>query len=168
MGYMGSGKSSIGKELSKILNYKFIDLDTYIEGEEEMSVSKIFDSKGEIYFRKKEMFYLKQLLETKDNFVLALGGGTPCYGNNMDLISSKENVKSFYLKASLIELSKRLKSEKQNRPLISHLKNEDDFMGFLGKHLFERSGFYSKANITIKTDGKTINQTVQDIVLKLI
>ncbi|MBT8244473.1 MAG: AAA family ATPase [Winogradskyella sp.] len=168
VGYMGSGKSTIGKDLSKIIDYEFIDLDTYIEENEEMSVSKLFKDKGEIYFRKKEMLYLKQILEAKENIVLALGGGTPCYGNNMDLISTHKNVKSFYLKASLKELAKRLNPEKENRPLISHLINEDDFIEFLGKHLFERSVFYSKASITVNTDCKSINETVQDIVVNLV
>ena len=168
MGYMGSGKSTIGKELSKILGYEFVDLDTFIETEEALSVSEIFQNKGEIYFRRKEMYYLAKLLDTKGKMVLALGGGTPCYGINMDLISSQKNVQSIYLKASLNELYKRLLPEKNRRPLISHLENKDDFIEFLGKHLFERSVFYSKSQITIATDDKSIDQIVQDIVLNLI
>lgn len=168
MGYMGSGKSTIGKELSKILGYKFVDLDTFIETQEALSIPEIFKNKGEIYFRRKEMQYLKQLLDTEEKMVLALGGGTPCYGINMDLISSQKNVQSIYLKASLNELYKRLLPEKSKRPLISHLKGEDDFMEFLGKHLFERAAYYSKAENTISTDNKSIDGIVQEIVLNLI
>lgn len=168
MGYMGSGKSTIGSELSKILDYKFVDLDTFIETRETQSVSEIFKNKGEIYFRRKETDYLKELLDTNDKMILALGGGTPCYGINMDLISSKKSVLSIYLKASLNELYKRLLPKKAERPLISHLEDENDFMEFLGKHLFERSSFYSKAQTTIITDNKSINETVQEVVLSLI
>jgi len=168
MGYMGSGKSTIGIELAKILDYEFIDLDAYIEQKEEMSVSKIFKSKGEIYFRKAEIFHLKTLLSSEKNTVLSLGGGTPCYANNVDLILGQESTISFYLKTSLKELAKRLNPDKENRPLISHLNDENHLIEFLGKHLFERSGFYSKANFTILTDGKSVNETVKNIVANLV
>ena len=79
IGYMASGKSTIGRILADKLNYSFIDLDDYIEEKEQTSVSEIFKSKGEIYFRKLETTSLQALLNNKDNLVLSLGGGTPCY-----------------------------------------------------------------------------------------
>ena len=86
IGYMGSGKSSIGRKLSKKTGYTLVDLDDFIVEKEEASVKEIFESKGEIYFRQKEEEYLIELLQTKEDIILSLGGGTPCFGKNMDLV----------------------------------------------------------------------------------
>ena len=87
MGYMGSGKSTIGKKLSEVLMYNFIDLDDYITKRESLSIQDIFETKGEIYFRKKETEYLMEVLWEESNIILSLGGGTPCYGNNLKIIN---------------------------------------------------------------------------------
>ena len=79
LGYMASGKSTIGREISKKLDMKFIDLDDYISKREKRSISEIFKVEGEIYFRKIESSYLGEILNSKDSFILSLGGGTPCY-----------------------------------------------------------------------------------------
>ncbi len=73
---------------------------------------KIFESKGEIYFRKKEAQYLKEILEERTKIVLSLGGGTPCYGKNLDLVLNNKNIESFYLKTTIPELLKRLNPKK--------------------------------------------------------
>ena len=86
MGYMGSGKTSIGKKISKILNVNFFDLDELIEKKYNKSVKNIFNDFGEIQFRKKEREVLEKILCKKKLFVLSLGGGTPCYFDNIDLI----------------------------------------------------------------------------------
>jgi shikimate kinase len=168
MGYMGSGKSTIGKDLASILNYKFVDLDDYISDNENDSISNIFNSKGEIYFRKKESFYLNELLKTKNHIVLALGGGTPCYGQNMKLLNSTKAVKSFYLQLAIPLLSIRLFKEKEKRPLISHLTSEEAMLEFIGKHLFERVQYYNQATFTIKTDNKTKQDIIEEILMQLI
>lgn len=167
MGYMGSGKSTIGQKISTVLDYNFFDLDDYIVKQEMMSITDLFKKKGEIYFRKKEAQYLNELINSKEDVVLSLGGGTPCYGNNIDIILNTQGVKSYYLQASLKALSNRLSLEKSKRPLISHLKSEEAFIEFLGKHLFERANFYLKADVTIKTDQKTISEITEEIVLSL-
>lgn len=79
IGYMGCGKSSIGKSLAKKLRKKYLDLDDYIENREGKTVYDIFKNDGEIYFRKKETIYLKELIENRDNIIISLGGGTPCF-----------------------------------------------------------------------------------------
>ena len=165
---MGSGKSTIGRHLASILSYDFIDLDDYIELKEDQSITSIFQSKGEIYFRKIETKYLEELLSSEGNFILALGGGTPCYSNNMDLILTTKTAKSIYLKLSIASLVKRLKSEKQNRPLINHLTSDEDLLEFVGKHLFERNQYYSQSNFTINTDGKSIKGITEVILMHLI
>ena len=168
LGYMGSGKSTIGKELATILNYSFSDLDDYISEKEKITVPKIFKTKGEIYFRKKETEYLNQLVNKKENIVLALGGGTPCYGKNMELLIDNKNVATFYLKLSIPLLAKRLFINKETRPLISHLKSEDELLEFIGKHLFERTFYYNQAQYAINTDHKTEQEVLETMLTHLI
>ncbi|SHG39771.1 shikimate kinase [Winogradskyella jejuensis] len=168
MGYMGSGKSTVGKKLAYILEYNFIDLDDLITEKESKSIADIFKTKGEIYFRKKETEYLKEVISSDSNTVLSLGGGTPCYGINLNIIKDSKNTKSFYLKTSLQELKKRLLPEMEKRPLISHLQGEDEIIEFLGKHLFERAPFYSQSDFSITTDGKSKMEIVEEIVLSLV
>ncbi len=82
---MGSGKTTIGKHLSEVLNYKFIDLDQAIEYEEQHTISELFSKKGELYFRKKERTILEKILSSNSNIVVAIGGGTPCFGDTMEV-----------------------------------------------------------------------------------
>ena len=166
MGYMGSGKTFIGQKLSKVLDVTFVDLDDYIEIKEKASIKQIFDSKGEIYFRKLENKCLKNLLNYHSNAVIALGGGTPCYANNMQLISNHENSKSIYLQVSLEELSKRLMTEKHNRPLLKFVKSNDEMKAFIGKHLFERKNYYNLADITIDANCGA-PKAIEKIILEL-
>lgn len=167
IGYMASGKSTLGRVLANKLNYDFIDLDDYIEEKERLLVRDIFKSKGELYFRKIETLYLKTLLDNKTKLVLSLGGGTPCYSNNMDFIRNTMNVKSIYLKASIPTLVARLKKEKSKRPLIAHIETDELLTEFIGKHLFERSQFYSLSEFTITSDNKTEEDIIEELVLKL-
>lgn len=167
LGYMASGKTTIGKEIAQKLNFVFIDLDEYIENKEGMSVPNIFKNKGEIYFRKVETIYLKELLVSNESAIISLGGGTPCYGNNMQLLLDSEKAVTIYLKASLNELGNRLRKDKQNRPLIAHLTTEEALIEFIGKHLFERSNYYGRATKTINVDNKSTNDIVEDIVFCL-
>ena len=161
VGYMGSGKSTIGKMLAKKLKFGFIDLDDYIESSENSSIPTIFEEKGEIYFRKKEFEHLKDLLKDKDDFILSTGGGTPCYGENMNaILEATSNV--FYLKVSINGLMDRLILEKEERPMIANIPNEE-LPEFIGKHLFERSYFYSKAQHILICDNKGVNIIVDEI-----
>lgn len=162
LGYMASGKSSIGRRLSEKINLPLIDLDHYIEEKEEMSISDIFKIKGEIYFRKIENLYLKEIIDKNEDYILSLGGGTPCYGNNMEVINSSEAI-SIYLKASVNKLANRLILKKSKRPLVANL-NDDQIFEFVGKHLFERNSFYDQAKKIVKTDGKKKSKIVKEIV----
>lgn len=166
VGYMGSGKSSVGKKLSEILNYDFIDLDAYIEENLNLKITEIFETKGEVFFRKQESVYLKEVINKKDTIV-ALGGGTPCYGNNLNVLKDDDNSKMIYLKATIQNLTERLCIETSNRPLISHLNTETEVLEFIGKHLFERAPFYEQSDITIKTDLLTVEEVVEAILLEL-
>lgn len=167
LGYMGSGKSSVGKKLAKVMGIPFKDMDDEIEKQEGISISKIFSEKGEIYFRKVESEVLQSILIKPDGFVLATGGGTPCYGDSMNLILEQEDVISVYLKTPLDVLTTRLFSQKENRPLVAHLKTEEELNEFIRKHLFERAYFYNQAGLIIKNDEESVNDTVEKIILKL-
>ncbi len=163
VGYMGSGKSTIGPLLATALSYKFIDFDDYIMSKEKMTISEIFENKGEIYFRKAETTYLKQLLEEQpENVVVALGGGTPCYGNNLQIL--KENsAQTVYLNWHFKTLAQRLWSAKDERPLIASMQSYEDLEDYVRKHLFERGFYYNQSNVVVKIESETPNEVVATI-----
>ena len=167
MGYMGSGKSIIGKELATALGYEFIDFDRFIEQQEGTSIARIFDAKGEIYFRKKEALYLEELVTSnRVETIISLGGGTPCYGANLKFILDSGD-HSIYLSTSVKELTLRLWKERSKRPLISNQESIEDLEEFIRKHLFERGFYYNQAEHVVKTDGKSVLDVVQEIVAPL-
>nr|WP_281503882.1 shikimate kinase [Arenibacter sp. F26102] len=161
VGYMGSGKTTIGKLLAKELEISFLDLDEVIEEGLGNTVSNIFNGKGEIFFRKKEHEYLNDVLSQKNNLILSTGGGTPCYSGNMEtMLALADHV--FYLKISIPGLVKRLIKEKDHRPLIKNI-DDGDLPEFIGKHLFERNNYYLKATHIIECDDKDPGTLVTEI-----
>jgi shikimate kinase len=161
LGYMGCGKSTIANRLSKITNIPFVDLDKNIEERTNLSINDIFEQHGEIYFRKLEREVLIDLLNTNAELIIGLGGGTPCYANNHELLKS-ENIASIYLKASVDTLFERLSSNKSKRPLIAD-KTDDELKEFIAKHLFDRSYYYNQAKYKLVIDGKSKDETAQDV-----
>ena len=161
LGYMGSGKSTVGKALAKALEMEFIDFDTYIENRLEQSIPDIFQTRGELFFRKTEHELLKELLDNKPKAVLALGGGTPCYAGNMELLLSHTTYVC-YLQLSVGALVQRLESEREGRPMIAHLSDEE-LPEFIGKHLFERAPFYAQAPYTIIAEGQRPEAIAEEI-----
>jgi shikimate kinase len=161
LGYMGCGKSVIGDFLAKKVLVSYYDLDDEIERITQSSITKLFQSKGEIYFRKKENEILKALLSNNENFVLSLGGGTPCYYNNHELIA-QEGILSIYLKVSVDTLANRLIHETEKRPLL-HNQDEVSLKDFISKHLFDRNFYYHQATKVINVDNKTIEEIVKEI-----
>lgn len=164
IGYMGSGKSHISKILSEKINFKLFDLDKEISTKYKASISEIFQNKGEIFFRKLEKETLEEILEKEDNCILSLGGGTPIYYNNMETLN--HNSVTFYLRASVSTLSERLSKQKEKRPLIARIADED-LPEFIAKHLFERNVFYNKAQFIIDTDNKTPSEVIDEILIIL-
>lgn len=162
LGYMGCGKSTIANKLSKIIEIPFVDLDKKIEEKTNLSINGIFEKHGEIYFRKLEHEVFVELLNSPDNLIIGLGGGTPCYANNHELLKI-DTVTSIYLKASIETLFNRLNHNKSKRPLIAD-KSEDEMKEFIAKHLFDRSFYYNQAQHKVVVDDKTIEETVMDIV----
>ena len=149
---MGSGKTTIGKLLSKELNFDFLDTDKIIELKEQMSCKEIFKKKGENYFRTMEMQLLPSLKNT--NTIIATGGGFPIYNDNFKKLNSIGT--TIYLKTSAEELNRRTKIE-SGRPLI---KNKDS----IGEILDFRNSAYQKAHFTITTDFKSPQEIVATII----
>lgn len=160
LGYMGSGKSHIAKVLSQKMNLKLIDLDKEISRKNKMTTTEIFQKKGEIYFRREERAALEEILATESNCILSLGGGTPVYYNNMEIINC--NSESVFLMTSVKTLADRLQKQKSKRPLIAGIA-DDDLPEFIAKHLFERNSYYSRAKFTVSTDGKEPEEVAAEI-----
>ena len=165
IGYMGSGKSHISKNLSEKINLKKIDLDDAISAKLQCSIPEIFEKKGEIYFRKEEKLVLEEILKNENSAIISLGGGTPVYYNNMEVIN--ENSVSIFLRTSVKTLSERLLKEKNSRPLIARISDEN-LPEFIAKHLFERNVFYNQAQIVIDTDGKSVEEITDEIISKVL
>ena len=150
MGLMGSGKSIIGKDLSKYLNFKFYDTDKEIELKTKKNINEIFEEYGELHFRKLEEKICIKLLN-KDNCVISLGGGSII--NKEVRKSIKENSYSIYLKVKLNNLVNRLKSSKK-RPLL----NKDESKIEILKNLYkDRRKFYEKADLIVNNDTDKIH-----------
>ena len=163
MGYMGSGKTVVGKHLSKTIDYKFYDLDNFIELNENKKVLDIFHNYNEVYFRKLENKYLRLLSNKTEKKIISLGGGTPCYENNQKIIQNTSNSTSVYLRSTVEELHKRLTLGKSKRPIISHIESSIELKEFIAKHLFERSFYYEKAKLKINTDDLKVSEISEQI-----
>lgn len=163
IGYMGSGKSTVGKLLSEELNHKFYDLDQEIEKEYGLAISEIFARRGEIFFRKAERKMLQKLIALDEDAIVSLGGGTPCYGDNMELLKNADSVRSVYLKLNIQTLLERLQREKADRPVISHLETEELLEEFIRKHLFERGFYYNQSELILDCNGKDPSEITQEL-----
>jgi shikimate kinase len=165
LGYMGCGKSTIAKLLAEKVSLPYLDLDEIIEKRENVAVKNIFSEKGEIYFRKLEHDIFSDLMKNQDDFILSLGGGTPCYANNHELLKG-ENVFSIYLNGSIPTLYERLINENENRPLIAD-KSEKELKEYIAKNLFDRSYYYNQAQFKVVIDGKSAKEITNEIELLL-
>lgn len=161
VGYMGSGKTEIGKLVSKMTKIPFHDLDDLIENQLSKSINQIFSEEGEVFFRKKEHEIFTAEMNSEKSFILSLGGGTPCYANN-HLLLQAENVNSIYLKASIPTLVDRLKENKSGRPLLKDL-SEEELTEYIAKHLFDRSFYYNQCKHIIVVDDKSPSEIADEV-----
>lgn len=141
IGYMGSGKTTVGKALAKELGIPFYDLDWYIETRMRKSVKQIFDERGEEGFRKIEYNMLHEVAEF-ENVIISCGGGTPCFFDNMEYLNQQGD--TIYLKATPDVLHRHLQMGKGVRPLLLN-KSQDEIRQYIGEQLAEREKFYTKA-----------------------
>jgi shikimate kinase len=144
---MGSGKSTLGKKTAQLLGLAFYDLDQYIESHENKTIAEIFKLEGEEAFRKKETNYLNKILYNTQPSLIALGGGTICFNNTLDLVKSKGLL--VYLELSPAALVNRLRTNKDSRPLLRNL-NEEQLLDYVTHLLNVRKEYYEQAHLTLK------------------
>lgn len=156
IGYMGSGKTAMGRLLAKKLQLDFYDLDAWIETKYHTTIAEIFAGKGESYFREIERNCLRET-GTFENVVISTGGGAPCYFDNMDFMNLQGT--TIYLKLSPEHLTERLLATKNGvRPLIAG-KSGDELIQFIRENLDKRAIYYEKAKFIISgSDEEIINQ----------
>lgn len=163
VGYMGSGKTTVGKALSKETGLMFYDLDWYIESRMRKSVSQIFAERGEEAFRRMEYNMLHEVAEFED-VVISCGGGTPCFFDNMDYLNRQGDV--VYLKATPEVLYRHLLMAKVERPLLKG-KTQDELTDYITTHLAEREPYYQKAHHVLNVDVLDNYDKIKDSVAQL-
>jgi shikimate kinase len=163
IGYMGAGKTTLGKLLAKDLGVEFIDLDWYIEARFHKTVSEIFAERGEAGFREMERNMLHEV-GAFDNVIISAGGGTPCFFDNMDFMNA--NGQTVFLDASIDILFSRLRVAKQQRPILRD-KSDEELKAFIGKALDGRMPFYSKATYRFCADELESSSQIDNSVKRL-
>ena len=161
IGYMGAGKTTLGKSLARHLGLEFIDLDWYIENRFHQSVSQLFATRGEEGFRKIEQNMLHEVAEFED-VIISAGGGTPCFFDNMEYMNQQGL--TVYLKATPEILRTHLRMGKQKRPLIAQ-KNDEELDIFIRESLDKRESYYNQArlifDIGLLDNGMRIQESVK-------
>jgi shikimate kinase len=160
IGFMGSGKTYWGRQLSKKLKLPLFDLDDKIVEQENIPISQIFSEKGEEYFRLLEKDVLYLLTESHESFVMACGGGTPCFFNNIDYL--KKNGTVVWINSSIDNLYKRLLKEKDQRPLLRDIPN-DQLKPYIIRKFSSRKIYYQQADIILNEDDITLETIVDKI-----
>jgi shikimate kinase len=153
IGFMGSGKTTLGKQLAKRLGYCFIDQDEVIENKFQMSVSEIFAKYGEEKFRETENNVLKEIIKNT-GCIVATGGGAPCFHDNLQLMNT--NGFTIYLKVDPEVIVQRLKDTHNLRPLVRN-KTEKELLDYTRQMLTERTPFYSAAKLILYSKDLTVD-----------
>ena len=161
IGYMGSGKSSALKQLGKLLSWETYDLDRLFEERYKISVQDFFHKYDETAFRKLESQLLKEIVNY-ENAIIATGGGTPCFYDNMEWMNA--NGTTIFLKVSTKTAVNRLLNSKKKRPLIEG-KSEEQLLEYVERHYGERMPFYEKAHITVKGENLDAKEILSLITL---
>lgn len=161
IGFMSSGKTTVGRELANVLGYRFIDIDEYIESKHHRTIKQIFESKGEEHFRLIENEALKEVSSFNGDFVISSGGGTSCFYNNIDFMN--RNGVTVYLRLEVATLLSRLVESKIDRPLLWG-KTREELNNYIIRVLDERKKFYEKAQIIVDADNVNPNDLAKMIV----
>ncbi|MDR0699301.1 MAG: shikimate kinase [Tannerella sp.] len=148
VGYMGAGKTTIGKVLSRRMNFSYIDTDHYIERRYRKKVSDIFAAEGEMYFREMEHRILCEISEF-ENIVISTGGGLPCFNGNMEIMNNTGT--TIYIDISVEELAARLRASKTVRPVLQN-RSGNELIDFIRENLDKRRPFYEQAGIRFNAD----------------
>lgn len=155
VGFMGSGKTTLGRPLATRLNYDFIDLDRAIETGEGRTISEIFATDGEAHFRALERKYLERVIAQYKTAVISTGGGTPCFGENMALMNAHGI--TVYLKIAPRMLANRLLAAKVRRPLVEG-KSPEELLRYIEETLTERETYYGQANVVVGNPSRDVSQ----------
>lgn len=155
VGFMGSGKTTLGRPLATRLNCDFIDLDRAIETGEGRTISDIFATDGEAHFRALERKYLEEVIAQYKTAVISTGGGTPCFGDNMALMNASGI--TVYLKIAPRMLANRLLAAKVRRPLVEG-KSPDELLRYIEETLTERETYYGQANVVVGNPSRDVSQ----------
>lgn len=163
IGYMGCGKSSLGRKLAKAGGMEFMDMDSIIEQREGASISDIFHYQGEEYFRDAERALIEELGTAEDDMVISTGGGAPAWQNNMELMNSLGA--TIYLRRTAQQIASRLSPHgRQKRPKLRGL-NDEELVAFMTTNMAEREPFYSKAKYCVdcaeRSDAELIDYILQ-------
>ncbi len=158
IGYMGAGKSTVGKRLANNLDIPFVDLDDAFEARFRYSIPRFFDHFGEKRFREFEHQCLKEIIGEHEEAVISTGGGTACFKNNISLMN-KEGI-TVYIKMHPKSLAHRLKRARRLRPVVRDIQN-DGMQAFVEKQLLEREPFYSMAKVTVKGESLDMVELVE-------
>lgn len=158
IGYMGVGKTTIGKQLAKKIGFSFFDTDQWIEDKMQLSIPEVFRDHGESYFRDLEKKAIDQI--PKEKIIIATGGGLPCFGNLMQTMN--EIGLTVYLHRPVKELVQRLKNAKTNRPLISD-KSEGELFNFISSQITQREKYYCQAHLTITREQQNVADMITAI-----
>ncbi len=158
IGFMGCGKTHWGKQLSQKLQLPFFDLDHLIEEREGKTITDIFAEMGEEYFRMLEKDVLYMITENHPSFVMACGGGAPCFFNNIDYMKSRGT--TVWINCSTDCLYGRLVNEKEKRPLIKSIPNEE-LKSFIIKKYSDRKIFYQQADVILGEDDVTLEALIE-------
>lgn len=159
IGYMGAGKTTVGRKLAKELDLSFIDLDLYIEGRYHRSIRQLFTERGEEGFRDIERRLLHEVAAFEDVLV-STGGGTPCFFDNMAFMN--EAGTTIYLKVSVDELANRLEVCKQTRPVLQNRSGEE-LKSFVQESLDSRRPFYDQAKVIFDAEQMMTEADIQTI-----
>jgi Shikimate kinase len=154
VGFMASGKTTLGGRLAELLGLSYIDMDEYIEQQTGKTIRQIFVTLGEEHFRKVENEILLEL-SNQDGLVVATGGGSPCFFNNMETMNAKGI--TVYIKVSIAELVNRLSDSKVDRPLLWG-KSVDELTAYINEMLRLREPYYSTAKLIISSDYPTAEE----------
>lgn len=160
IGFMGSGKTYRGRQLSEKLGIPFFDLDEQIVNHEGKTINEIFENSGEEYFRLVEKDLLHIITESHDSMVMACGGGTPCYFNNIEYM--KRSGATVWLNTPLDVLAARLLKEKDHRPLLKDL-SADQLKAYIIKKFADRKIYYEQASVVVDDSGLELEELIQKI-----
>lgn len=160
IGFMGSGKTHWGRLLSQKLGIPFFDLDEQVTGHAGKSIPEIFEKEGEEHFRLMEKEVLHIITESHDSFVMACGGGSPCYFNNIDYMNQSGT--TVWINTPPETLFDRLMKEKEKRPLIKALSDEQ-LRSFIIKKFADRKIYYEQAAIMMDEEPVELDKLIQKI-----